>query len=59
MTISDYAAKNHYKKNTSVLLKSLAPFHGQVNKASRSISHWLVSLLVVMYHYNDMFIDLF
>ena len=26
-------------------MKSLVPFHGQVDKALRSISHWLVSLL--------------
>ena len=30
-------------------MKSLAPFHGQVNKALRSISHWLVSLLVPIF----------
>ena len=60
MTISTYEAeKKHYKKNDFVLVKSLVPFHGQVHKALRSISHWLVSLLVVMYDYNDMFIDLF
>ena len=37
--------KKHYKKSDFVLVKSLIPCHGQVTKASRSISHWLVSLL--------------
>ena len=38
----------HYKKSDFVLLKSLVPFYGQVNKALRSIFHWLVSLLVFL-----------
>ena len=37
--------KKHYRKSDFVLVKSLVPFHGQVNKALRSISHWLVSRL--------------
>ena len=40
---------DHYKKSDSVLVKSLVPFHGQVNKALRSISHWLVSLLAPIF----------
>ena len=39
---------DHYKKSDFVLLKSLVPFYGQVNKALRSIFHWLVSLLVFL-----------
>ena len=39
----------HYKKSDFVLVKSLVSFHGQVNKALRSISHWLVSLLALIF----------
>ena len=39
---------DHYKKSDFVLLKSLVPFYRKVNKALRSISHWLVSLLVLL-----------
>ena len=50
MTINAYAAeKKHYKKNDFILVKSLAPFHGQVDKALRSISHWLLSLLAPIF----------
>ena len=37
--------KKHYKKSEFVLSKSLALFYGQIDKALKSISHWLVSLL--------------
>ena len=40
-------------------MKSLVPFYGQVNKALRSISHWLVSLLVSIFLDGELFIDLF
>ena len=43
MTIND-----HNKKSDSVLMKSLVSFYGQVNKALRSISHMLVSLLAFL-----------
>ena len=44
-TTSGHVVEKHYKKNDFVLVKSLVPIHGQVKKALRSISHWLVSLL--------------
>ena len=37
---------DHYNKSDFALVKSLVPFHGQVNKALRSISHWLVILVL-------------
>ena len=37
------------KKNDFVLMKSLVSFYGQVNKALRSISYLLVSLLALFY----------
>ena len=40
---------DHHKKSDSVLVKSLVLFYGQVNKASRSIFYWLVSLLALMF----------
>ena len=40
---------DQYKKGDLVLVKSLVSFYGQVNKALRSISHWLVSLLALIY----------
>ena len=40
---------DHYKKSDFVLAKSLVPFHRQVNKVLRSISHWLVSLLAPIF----------
>ena len=40
---------DHYKKSDFVLVKSLVSFYGQVNKALRSISHWLVSLLALLF----------
>ena len=40
---------DHYKKSDFVLVKSLVSFYGQVNKALRSISHWLVSLLALIF----------
>ena len=51
ININAYAAKEkkHYKKSDSVLLKSFAPFRRQVNKALRSISLWLVSLLAPIF----------
>ena len=42
---------DHYKKSNFVLVKSLVSFYGQINKALRSISHWLVSLLVFFIRY--------
>ena len=39
----------HYKKSDFVLVKSLVSFYGQVNKALRSISHWLVGLLALIF----------
>ena len=41
--------KKHYKKSDFVLVKSIVPFYGQVDKALRSISHWLVSLLAPIF----------
>ena len=41
-------ANDHYKKNDFVLVKSHTSFYGQVNKAFRSIFHWLVSLLALI-----------
>ena len=38
------ATNDHYKKSDFVLVKSLVSFYGQVNKALRSIFHWLMSL---------------
>ena len=38
-----------YKKSNFALVKSLVLFYGQVSKALRSISHWLVSLLVAVF----------
>ena len=43
MTIND-----HNKKSDFVLMKSLVSFYGQVNKALRSISYMLVSLLAFL-----------
>ena len=40
---------DHYKKSDFVLVKSLVSFYGQVNKALRSISHWLVSLPALIF----------
>ena len=40
---------DHYKKSDFVLVKSLVAFYGQVSKALRTISYWLVSLLVCFY----------
>ena len=40
---------DQYKKGDLVLVKSLVSFYGQVNKALRSISHWLVSLLALIF----------
>ena len=42
---------DRYKKSDFVLLKSLVPFYGQVSKALKTISHWLVSLLVFFIKY--------
>ena len=40
---------DHYKKCGFVLVKSLISIYGQVNKALRSISHWLVNLLALIF----------
>ena len=44
MTIND-----HNKNSDFVLIKSLVPFYGQVNKALGSISHMLVSFLAFIF----------
>ena len=45
MTKHNSHMTKHCEQSDSVLTKSLVPFHGQVDKALKSISHWLVSLL--------------
>ena len=42
---------DHYEKSNLILVKSLVLFYRQVNKALRSISHWLVSQLVFFIRY--------
>ena len=51
-TTSGHVVVKHYKKSDFVLVKTLVPFHGQVNKALRSISYWLVSLLAPLFYTN-------
>ena len=48
-TTNGHVVEKHYKKSDFLLVKSLVPFHGEVNKALRSISCWLVSLLAPIF----------
>ena len=54
--------KKHYKKSDFVLVKSLVPFQGQVNKVFEkyfSLASEPASLNICKMVNSDMFIDLF